>query len=74
MESDDAGGFRFFRPDGREVTATSTPPVLAGNPVDALHAQHQADGIAIDAQTAFPRWDGRPVDYDHAVCCLMGPS
>jgi hypothetical protein len=74
MESDGAGSFRFFRPDGREVMATSGPPAVSGDPVDALRARHRADGIAIDAGTAFPRWDGRPVDYDQAVFCLMGTS
>jgi hypothetical protein len=72
MESDGAGGFRFFRPDGLEVTAASTAPPLSGNAVDALRAQHRAAGIAIDARTSFPRWDGRPADYDHAVFCLVG--
>jgi hypothetical protein len=44
--------------------------VLGPSPVDALRERHQADGIAIDAQTGFPRWDGRPPDYDQIVFCL----
>ena len=74
VESDGAGAFRFFRPDGFEVTATSAPPLLAGDAVDVLRAQHRTAGIAIDARTGFPRWDGRPPDYDHAVFCLVGTS
>ena len=69
-----AGGFRFFRPDGAEVTAASAAPVLPGDPVGALRAQHWADGIAIDAHTGFPRWDGRAVDYEHTVFCLVGQA
>jgi hypothetical protein len=72
VKGDGAGGFRFFRPDGREVTAASLAPALRTNPVDALRAQHCTAGIVIDARTGFPRWDGRPVDYDHAVFCLIG--
>jgi hypothetical protein len=71
MDSDGAGGFRFFRPDGWEVTASSAAPRLPTDPVDALRAQQRAAGIAIDARTGFPRWDGRPPDYDHAVLCLV---
>jgi len=42
--------------------------------MDVLRAQHGTAGIAIDAHTGFPRWDGRPPDYDHAVFCLVGTS
>jgi len=72
MEPDGTGGFRFFRPDGREVTATGSVPPLSAEPVEALRARHLMDGTAIDAMTAFPRWDGQPADYDHAVFCLVG--
>jgi hypothetical protein len=74
MEGDGAGGFRFFRPDGREVTATGASPTLPDDPVDALRVRHRTDGIAIDAWTGFSRWDGRPADYDHAVFCLVGAA
>jgi Domain of unknown function (DUF222)/HNH endonuclease len=72
LERDGPGGFRFFRPDGREVTAAGAAPALPAEPVDALRAHHRAHGIAIDAWTGFPRWDGRAPDYDHAVFCLVG--
>ena len=73
VESDGAGGFRFFRPDGTNVEVSCTPPVLRPSPVDRLRAHHRAAGIAIDAQTGFPRWDGRPPDYDQIVFCLTAP-
>jgi hypothetical protein len=72
VESDGAGGFRFFRADGCELTAAGAAPVPSSDPVDALRAQHREAGIAIDARTSFPCWDGRPPDYDHAVSCLVG--
>src|SRR6185503_6157886 len=73
VESDGAGGFRFFRPDGTKVETFGTPPVLGTSPVDTLRARHHTAGIAIDAQTGFPRWDGRPPDYDQIVFCLTAP-
>jgi hypothetical protein len=71
MERDGVGGFRFFRPDGLEVTVAAAAHALPTDPVDALRAQHRAAGIAIDERTGFPRWDGQPPDYDHAVFCLV---
>lgn len=71
MQRDAAGGFRFFRPDGREVTASVVAPEPSGDAVDALREQHRAAGIAIDARTGFSGWDGWPVDYEHVVFCLV---
>jgi len=71
IEPDGVGGFRFFRRDGYEVTVAVGAPALPTEPVEALRARHRMDGVAIDAMTAFPRWDGQPADYDHAVFCLM---
>ncbi len=70
VEADGAGGFRFFRPDGTELLGSCAVPMLPTDPIDALRARHREAGIAINAQTGFPRWDGRPPDYDHAVFCL----
>ena len=70
LEPDGAGGFRFFRPDEREVTVAVPSPALPPEPVEALCAQHRADGIAIDRWTNIPDWDGKAPDYDHAVFCL----
>ena len=71
IERDGMGGFRFLRPDGREVAASGGAPALPAEPVEALRARHRADGITIDAWTGFPRWDGQPPDYEHAVFCLV---
>jgi hypothetical protein len=70
VESDGAGGFRFFRPDGTKVDVSCAPLVLCMSPVDRLRERHRTAGIAIDAQTGFPRWDGRRPDYDQIVFCL----
>ena len=72
IQSDSAGGFAFLRPDGTKLDVACPPPILGTDPIDTLRAHHNAIGIAIDAQTARPRWDGRPPDYDQIVFCLMG--
>ena len=66
------GGFRFLHPNGREVAVAGGARALPAEPVEPLRAQHRADGIAIDAWTGFPRSDGQPPDYAHAVFCLVG--
>ena len=71
IQADGASGFRFFRPDGAEVAASCTAPALPTDPTGVLVAQHREAGIAIDARTGIPRWDGRPADYDQAVLCLV---
>jgi hypothetical protein len=68
---DDADGFRFLRPDGREMKAVGGGPALVLEPVESPRERHRAEGIAIDAWMAFPRWDGQPPGYEHAVFCLI---
>ena len=36
-----------------------------------LRAANAAGGVAIDAMTAFPRWDGTPLDAHLAVLALL---
>jgi len=40
----------------------------------ALRAAHAARGLTIDATTAFPRWDGTPLDGHLAVQALLGAA
>jgi hypothetical protein len=58
-----SGDLRFFRPDGREMTA----PIPGTVGESALRSRLKEEGIAIDAQTNAPRWDGRAADYDHII-------
>jgi len=55
--------------DSGAAGAAAAPDALA-----ALRAAHAARGLAIDATTAFPRWDGTPLDAHLAVQALLGAS
>jgi len=61
----------FFRRDGERVPNGAGALPFAGDAMNRLRAMHAAAGLAIDASTALPRWDGERVDYDHVVQCLM---
>lgn len=80
------GELRFFGRDGSPVSAAGmsrraattalagdTAAGVAADPLAVLRDAHAACGLAaIDARTAFPRWDGRPVDYGLAAQALLG--
>jgi len=84
------GAPRFFRRDGQPVPLADEPlrsspgndsPVggataaaAAPDALAALRAAHAARGLAIDASTAFPRWDGTPLDAHLAVQALLGAA
>jgi len=72
----------FFRGDGQPVpladeelrTPLGGDSHMAGTAPDALatlRAAHVARGVEIDATTAFPRWDGTPLDAHLAVQALL---
>lgn len=39
--------------------------------VASIRDAHARRGLVIDASTAFPRWDGAPVDYALAVQAVI---
>ena len=78
---------RFFGRDGRPVPLADEPlrtplardsHAVGSAPVtdalDVLRAAHANRGVAIDATTAFPRWDGAPVDAHLAVQALLAAA
>ena len=73
MVGDDRGGFRFFRPDGEELTKVSAAPIAAPDAVGTLRAAHESAGVVINVDTNRSRWDGRRPDYHEAVGCLVAP-
>ncbi|MBM4246888.1 MAG: HNH endonuclease [Deltaproteobacteria bacterium] len=81
------GRSRFFRRDGQPVPLADEPlrsplgndspasgAAAAPDALAALRATHAARGLAIDATTAFPRWDGTPLDAHLAVQALLGAA
>ena len=80
--TEDPGKPRFHDADGRAVpladeqlrTPLGRDSYAAGTTPDALatlRAGHAARGVEIDATTAFPRWDGTPLDAHLAVQALL---
>jgi hypothetical protein len=51
-----------------------TAPIPGTVGESALRSRLKEEGIAIDAQTNAPRWDGRAADYDHIIWTLMGAA
>ena len=68
------GDLRFVRRDGTPVPLADERRVAlvpTRDAVTALRDAHAGRGLVIDASTAFPRWDGEPVDYALAVDALL---
>ncbi|WP_421863985.1 DUF222 domain-containing protein [Parvibaculum sp.] len=66
IERSAGGELQFFRRDGSPVPAAGMPLPPATTPPRGLPA--------VDGFTAFPRWDGAPVDYGLAVQALLRPE
>src|SRR3989475_3854159 len=50
------GELRFRRPDGRPLPEVPPPLEVLGDPVKILQAQHDAEGVVLNARTATPGW------------------
>ena len=62
------GAYRFISLQGWTVR----PPQPPGpSSPEAIIAQNEALGLAIDGRTATARWDGQPVDYDQGIMVAM---
>jgi hypothetical protein len=64
-------GLVFRTAAGYPVTGRQAAPELPGDPVAALEAQHQAEGLEIDAETSQPSWWGERLDAGLAVSRLL---
>jgi 5-methylcytosine-specific restriction endonuclease McrA len=64
------GELQFRRPDGRLVPEVPWPPEVPGDPVTALRARHDAEGLVLHARTAMPGWLGERLDVGWAIDVL----
>jgi len=64
------GALRFKRPDGRPLPEVPLPAAVPGDPVGALRARHDADGLHLTARTACPTWLGERLDVGWAIDVL----
>jgi 5-methylcytosine-specific restriction endonuclease McrA len=64
------GELRFRRPDGRLLPEVPSPRDVPGDPVNALRARHDAEGLVLHARTATPGWLGERLDVGWAIDVL----
>ena len=64
------GELEFRRPDGRLLAEVPSIPPPPADPVQSLHAQHTAAGLAINARTSCARWLGERLDVGWAIDVL----
>ena len=64
------GALQFRRPDGQLLPDVPAPAAVPADPVQALHAQHDAQGLRLHARTACPSWLGERLDLGYALDVL----
>jgi Domain of unknown function (DUF222)/HNH endonuclease len=64
------GELRFTRPDGRPLPEVPLPAAVPGDPVGALRARHDSDGLRLTPRTACPGWLGERLDVGWAIDVL----
>jgi hypothetical protein len=64
------GALAFRRPDGRPLPEVPPPAAVPGDPVEALRACHDAQGLRIGARTACAAWLGERLDVVWAIDVL----
>src|SRR5881409_3995953 len=66
----DYGAFQFRRPDGRLLPEVPPPSAVPADPVQALRARHEGQGLRLHARTACPGWLGERLDVGWAIDVL----
>ena len=64
------GHCNFRRPDGRLLPEVPTPSAVPADPVQALRARHDAQGLRLHARTTCPGWLGERLDVVWAIDVL----
>src|SRR6266436_2056687 len=70
VEQEPDGTLRFRRPDGRLLPDVPPPVALPADPVQALRARHETQGLRLHARTACPLWLGERLDLGWAIDVL----
>src|SRR5438094_6636147 len=64
------GQLRFRRPDGQLLPEAPRSPEVAGDPVQAVRARNEAQGLVLHARTAMPGWMGERLNVAWAIDVL----
>jgi len=64
------GDLCFRRPDGRLLPAVPPPAAISTDPIHALRARHEAQGLRIHPRTAMPGWLGEGLNVGYAIDVL----
>ncbi len=64
------GALRFRRPDGRPLSEVPPPAAVPADPIQALRAEHNAQGLRVHARTLCPGWLGERLDVGWAIDVL----
>src|SRR3989442_1620739 len=70
VELEPDGTLRFRRPDGRLLPDVPPPVAVPADPVQALRARHETQGLRLHARTACPLWLGERLDLGWAIDVL----
>src|SRR5438094_8068429 len=64
------GELQFRRPDGRVLPEVPPPHEVPDDPVQAIRARHEAEGLVLHARTTTPGWLGERLDVGWAIDVL----
>jgi len=64
------GTLQFRRPNGHPLPEVPPSAKVPGDPVEALRARHDSQGVRIDARTGCPSWLGEGLNVGWAIDVL----
>ncbi|HYR41250.1 MAG TPA: DUF222 domain-containing protein [Methylomirabilota bacterium] len=64
------GALQFRRPDGRPLPEVPAPATVPDDPVRALRARHDSQGLRVHARTGCAGWLGEPLNVTWAIDVL----
>ncbi|HEX9822049.1 MAG TPA: HNH endonuclease signature motif containing protein [Methylomirabilota bacterium] len=70
VERQPDGELQFRRPNGWPIPEVPLAAGVRGDPVQAIRARNEAEGLALDAHTATPGWRGERLDVRYAIDVL----